>query len=308
MSSSKPYTDGFDEDPDTDLRGACPECTGAVAVDGGERACTDCGLVIDGHGLAYGNRPRWSEDGPDTRRTGAPLTPARHDDGLSSEIGRGGDANGNPLSARKRRQIRRLRREHTRGRFRSKAEQNLAFACGEIARIVGAIDLKRDIREFASRLFRRAQNRSLIRGRSLEGFAAASVFAACRCRGIQRPAAEIASVARCDEETLLNDYRTLNVELQLETTLQKPDQLLPGIASTLELEHTVANRARELIREAESAGIANGRRPAGVVAAAIYLAGKDFSDRRTQREIADAAGVSTVTLRQRMYDLEETGE
>lgn len=58
MSSSKPYADGFDEDPDIDVRGDCPECSGNIETDGGERACTDCGLVVDGHGLAYGNRPR----------------------------------------------------------------------------------------------------------------------------------------------------------------------------------------------------------------------------------------------------------
>ncbi|MBX0325824.1 transcription initiation factor IIB family protein [Halomicroarcula sp. F13] len=305
MSSSKPYADGFDEDPENDVHGDCPECAGNIETDGGERACTDCGLVVDGHGLAYGNRPRWFDDGPDTRRTGAPLTPARHDSGLSSEIGRGSDANGRPLSKQKRRQIRRLRREHNRARFRSKAEQNLAFACGEIARIVGALDLKHDIREFASVLFRQAQSDDLLRGRSLEGFAAGSVFAACRCRGLPRSAREIAAVARCDENTVLNSYRVLNAELELATAVQTPRQLLPGLVSELDVDDVVRNRARELIEVAESEGVSNGRRPSGVAAAAIYLAGQEFGTEQTQAELADAADVSAVTIRERMYDLQE---
>ena len=305
MSSAKPYATGFDEDPETNVRGECPECSGSIQTDGGERACTDCGLVIDGHGLAYGTRPRWFDDGPDTRQTGAPLTPARHDRGLSSEIGRGSDARGRSLSKRKRRHIRRLRREHNRARFRSTAEQNLAHACGDIARIVGALDLTHDVREFASTVFRRAQSQDLIKGRSLEGFSAASVFATCRCRGIPRSVTEIAAVARCDEDSVLNCYRVLNVELELEAAIQTPQHLLPRLCSELEVEDVVRRRARELTEVAETEGVANGRQPSGVAAAAIYLAAQEFSSPLTQAELADAADTTPVTLRERMHDIQE---
>ena len=48
-------------------------------------------------------------------RTGAPLTVARHDRGLSTEIGHSVDTKGNTLSGQKRRQLGRIRREHKRG-------------------------------------------------------------------------------------------------------------------------------------------------------------------------------------------------
>jgi len=62
-----------------------------------KRSVEDCGLVIDEQRIDHG--PEWRTHDQDQRkRTGAPLTAARHDRGLSTEIGRGKDANGNNLS------------------------------------------------------------------------------------------------------------------------------------------------------------------------------------------------------------------
>jgi len=80
---------------------------------------------------------------------GAPLTAARHDRGLSTEIGRGKDANGNRLSGRKRQQVSRMRREQSRGRFQSKAERNLAHGLGEVRRIASTLELSESVRDQA---------------------------------------------------------------------------------------------------------------------------------------------------------------
>ncbi|WP_206425025.1 transcription initiation factor IIB family protein [Halosimplex salinum] len=106
----------------------------------------------------------YDKDETNRERTGAPLTEARHDRGLSTKIGYKADGKGNRLSSRKRRQLGRLRREHTRAKWQSKAERNLAHGCTEIARLVGALDLDRDHREQASALFRSAQSADLLPG------------------------------------------------------------------------------------------------------------------------------------------------
>jgi len=62
-----------------------------------------------------------SRSGP-AKADGAPLTAARHDRGLSTEIGRGKDANGNNLWAKHQR-LSRMRREQSRGRFQSKPSE-----------------------------------------------------------------------------------------------------------------------------------------------------------------------------------------
>jgi len=87
-----------------------------------------------------------SRSGP-AKADGAPLTAARHDRGLSTEIGRGKDANGNRLSGRKRQQVSRMRREQSRGRFQSKAERNLAHGLGEVRRIASTLELSESVRD-----------------------------------------------------------------------------------------------------------------------------------------------------------------
>ena len=72
---------------------------------------------------------------------------ARHNWGLSTEIGRETDANGNELSCQKQRQLFRMRREQTRGRFQSKAERNLAYGLSEVRRIMSAPELSESIRD-----------------------------------------------------------------------------------------------------------------------------------------------------------------
>jgi len=123
MATREPYTTAFDEDVQTDCSAnQCPECDGRVTTNAVETVCEGCGLVIDEQRIDHG--PEWRTfDEDECKRTGAPLTATRHDRGLSTEIGRGKDANGNALSGRKRRQVARMRREQTRGRFQSKPNE-----------------------------------------------------------------------------------------------------------------------------------------------------------------------------------------
>lgn len=280
----------------------CPECNGAVARSDGDLACSECGLVLDDDRIDY--RGNW---GRTNERTGRPLTEGRHDRGLTTTIGRRVDGQGNGLSQKKRRQLGRLRREHTRGQFQSKAERNLAQGCTEIARMTSALELPYSIREEASSLFRRAQAAELFPGRSLEAFAAGTVYAACRCSSVTRSIDEIAEVARCDLDTVTLGYGVLNREFDLETVPHQPADLVPKIASACDVSDPVAHRALELAKIAEETGIANGRKPSGVAAGALYCAGQEHNESVTQAALAEAASVSPVTIRERYRELEDHG-
>ena len=307
MSLRDIYEDGFDEESGKTIRAnTCPECAGRLVTDGGEISCTACGLIVEEQRLDHG--PEWTTFGDDTTtRTGAPLTPARHDRGLSTEIGYGGDAKGNPLAPHKRRQIARLRREHTRARWGSTAERNLADACTEIARLTSALDLPRGVREEAALLYRRAHHAGLIQGRSIETMAAGSVYAACRCRGYPRSIAEVAAVARCREQKVQLGYRVLNTELGLEAAVVEPHDHVPGLATACAASETVRRRALDLATLAAETGLATGCNPAGVAAACLYLAGREGSAGHTQAELARLADVTPATLRARYYELRDAG-
>jgi len=108
------HATGFNEDVHTESRGnQFPGCHGHVTTKVKETIREDCGLAIEEQRLGHG--PEWrAYDADERERTGAPLTAARHDRGLSTEIGHGTDANGNGPSARKHRKLSQMRREQTR--------------------------------------------------------------------------------------------------------------------------------------------------------------------------------------------------
>ncbi|WP_416838780.1 transcription initiation factor IIB [Haloferax sp. DFSO52] len=308
MSLREIYDRTFDESCGNTIDATdCPECDGSLETDGGETSCGVCGLIVDQYYFDHTHGPRVFDDNPaTTRRTGSPLTPARHDRGISAEIGFNRDANGNRVSSRKQWQLHRLRREHRRARYGSKAERNLAHALQEISRMGCAMDLPRSVVEEASQLYRQAQQHDLIRGRSLEMMAAGSLYATCRARGLPRRQHEIAEVARCTVSQVQTGYRVLNSELGIETQTVTARTHIPRLASDCDVSSGVHARAYELAELADDVGITNGRNPAGVAAACVYLAGKELNAGRTQAECATVADVTIPTLRARYYELRET--
>jgi len=309
MSLRHAYERTFDEDvPTVDQSSTgCPECDGIVHTNSIETVCDDCGLVLEDRPIDHG--PEWCAfdeiERTERKRTGPALTPTRHDRGLSSEIGFDRtDANGTTLSGRKRGQLARLRREHRRGRWSSKAEQNLAHGFSEVRRIVSALDLPRSLRDQACRLYRTAASEDLIRGRSIEAMAAASVYAACRCTGLPRTLEEVGATSAVAHERVQNAYRILNRELELPTVPMEPPEYVPRVISALELSATTRQRAADLAGQVAHTDIANGCNPVGVAAGCVYQAAQELDERVTQAALADAAEVTPMTVRARWNDIQ----
>ncbi|WP_373188805.1 transcription initiation factor IIB family protein [Halolamina sp.] len=270
--------------------GGCPECDGRLTTEENETVCAGCGLVVSTDRLDRG--PEWrsfADDDTNPARCGAPLTRSRHDRGLSTEIGRTGRGKSRKWS--------RLRRQHRRTQIRSKRERNQVYGFTEIRRLMGALSLPDRIRDQACSLFRSAQNEDLLRGRSIEGFASAGVYAACRVAGISRTSSEILEVSKASAGEHRAAYDALNRDLGLPVAAAEPAEFLPRFASELELEKATQRRARELTERAVEAGHANGRNPSGVAAGALYLAARREDEAITQAEAAEVADVTAVTVR-----------
>jgi transcription initiation factor TFIIB len=282
--------------------GGCPECGGEVRNGQAESVCVSCGLVLDDQPIDTG--PEWRAFDTDEReRTGAPLTPARHDRGLSTELWGNTDANGDPVSARKRRQLGRLKREHTRAKWRSKAERNLAHGISETRRIVSTLDLPQSIRDQACQLFRSAANDKLLLGRSIEAVAAASVYGACRCNGLPRTLEEVVAASAVNHSRVENAYQVLNRELGIPAVPPSPTEFIPRLVSELSLSDGTRQLAEDLAERAVEAGIGNGCHPGGLAAGCVYAAAQSRLERVTQTELAECVDVTPVTVRSRWVEL-----
>jgi transcription initiation factor TFIIB len=284
----------------------CPECAGSIHHDEerGERACAECGLVIDTDEIDYGPEWRAFDDEGDRRRVGAPVTTLRHDKGLSTTIGwEDQDAYGNQLSGRKREQLRRLRTWNERFTSKNAAERNLKHAFGEIERMASALGLPKPCRETAGVLYRRAVEDGLLPGRSIEAMSTACLYAAARQHGTPRTLVAFASVSRVEKLPVQRAYRYLSVELDLQIEPADPIHYLPQYASELEISDDAERLAREILEAAIEQDLHSGRSPAGLAAAAIYGAARLTNERITQETVGAETGVSKVTVRNRYREL-----
>jgi transcription initiation factor TFIIB len=111
------------------------------------------------------------------------------------------------------------------------------------------------------------------------------------------------SSAQTTVEKVQNAYNVLNVELGLPAQIITPEQYIPRFASALTVGTAVECRAQELVRQAESAGLANGRNPAGVAGACLLVAADEQEWSLFQQDVASVADVTAPTLRKRQAEV-----
>jgi transcription initiation factor TFIIB len=302
-----------EESEETEETVGCPECGGKLASDSehGETVCEECGLVVDEKEIDPG--PEWrafdSREKDEKSRVGAPTTNMMHDKGLSTNIGwQDKDAYGNSLSSRQREKMQRLRTWNERFRTRDSKERNLKQALGEIDRMASALGLPENVRETASVIYRRALEENLLPGRSIEGVATASLYAAARKAGTPRSLDELTQVSRVEKDEIARTYRYVVRELQLEIEPADPESYVPRFVSELELSEEVERRARQLLSTAKEQGVHSGKSPVGLAAAGVYASSLLTNEKVTQSEVSEVANISEVTIRNRYHELLEAEE
>lgn len=293
---------------DSRTQSSCPECDGRIVHDEehGETTCGECGLVLDEESIDRG--PEWrafhSDEADEKSRVGAPTTQLMHDKGLSTMIGwQDTDADGQAVSGRKRARLQRLRTWDERFRTKDAHERNLKQALGEINRMASALDVADPVRETAGTIYRRAVEENLLVGRSIEGMATATLYAAARQHETPRQLAEVDEVSRVEELRIQRAYRYVSRELGLEIEPTDPLEYVPQFASALDVSDEATRQARTLLTTAKEANAHSGKSPAGLAAAALYAATHLTNEQLTQETVSDAAHVSMVTIRDRYQEL-----
>jgi len=274
----------------------------------GELVCKGCGYVLEENIVDEG--PEWRAFDPDQRarraRTGAPMTLMIHDKGLSTDIDwRDKDIHGNQITGMYRSKLRRLRMWQRRMRINDAAERNLAFALSELDRMAAQMRLPKRVKEAAAALYRKAVMKKLIRGRSIEGMVSATLYAACRMEGIPRTLDEIARVSKVTKKEIGRSYRFMARGLGLNLRPTSPVDYVDRFGDALGVSSRTKQQAKEILREAIKWGITSGKGPTGLAAAALYVASLLEGEKKTQREVAEVAHVTEVTVRNRYKELVE---
>ena len=286
----------------------CPSCNKNELItddSSGETFCKICGIVVSEGNEASG--PEWrsfANDGVDKSRTGAGTSISIHDMGLSTVIGAvNKDATGKPLSSSMKQVFDRIRTWDSRSQAHTSTDKNLRQALSEMDKLKDKLSLTDIVIEKAAYIYRKAMERKLVKGRSIQGLVAACVYAACRDTNTPRTLDNVADGINIRRKDVARCYRLVHRELDLKIPVADPINNIPRIASVLELGEKIKRKAAAILRKAKDAGIVAGKDPTGLAAAALYLACITEGGNKTQKEVSVASGVTEVTIRNRCAGL-----
>ncbi|MCP8309791.1 MAG: transcription initiation factor IIB [archaeon] len=280
-----------------------------VDTSSGELFCSNCGFVVKEKIEEVG--PEWrafsKEEKEDRSRTGIPSSLAMHDMGLATVIGtKDIDASGKSLPASMRATIERLRTWDSRSQVHEPVDRNLRQAFSELDRLADKLNVGDAVIERSAYIYRKALERGLVRGRSISALIAAALYAACRDTETPRTLKDVSAVSNIRKKDIARCYRLLLREMEMKMPVLDPVKCVSRIASRAKLSEKTKRRALEILKKAEESKISAGKDPMGLAAAALYVACVLEGENKTQKDIAEAAGVTEVTIRNRYKGLKST--
>ncbi|XP_023787896.1 transcription initiation factor IIB isoform X2 [Cyanistes caeruleus] len=276
-------------------RVTCPNHPDSILVEdyrAGDMICSECGLVVGDRVIDVGSEWRtFSNDKAtkDPSRVGDTQNPLLSDGDLSTMIGKGtGAASFDEFGNSK----------YQNRRTMSSSDRAMMNAFKEITNMADRINLPRNIVDRTNNLFKQVYEQKSLKGRSNDAIASACLYIACRQEGVPRTFKEICAVSRISKKEIGRCFKLILKALETSVDLITTGDFMSRFCSNLGLPKQVQMAATHIARKAVELDLVPGRSPISVAAAAIYMASQASSEKRTQKEIGDIAGVADVTIRQ----------
>ncbi len=286
----------------------CPRCgknTIITDMEIGELICGRCGYVVSER--LENSGPEWrsfTDSKTNRTRTGDGTSLAIHDHGLATVINPiNRDSVGKPLPYSMKKTLKRLRIWDSRSQVQYSLDRNFRQAFSELRSMKDKLALSDAVIEKAAYIYRKALDKKLVRGRSISAMIAASLYAACRDTETPRTLNDITAAINIKRKDLTLCYRTLVKELDLKMPVVDSVQCVARIASKAGLSEKIKRYAVKILKKAEQNGISAGKDPMGLAASALYISSLRVGENCTQKIVAQAAGVTEVTVRNRCHGL-----
>lgn len=284
----------------------CSSCKSDRVItdhESGEIICDNCGTIISDNTQekqAYGFSTT-SAIFTKRHNTGPRTSLARHDKGLSTIIGRQNrDASGHKLDAAMCRRMGRLRTWD----LRIKAnDRNLIDALNILHTSKDKLGIPDTVVEKTAYIYRKVQKKGLIRGRTKSAVLAAATYVACRDAGIPKTLKEIAKANNIKPKELAKCYRILIRKLDINIPTVDRAKYIIKVANKVNVSVKTIRTAMAIMHLLIKNEISAGKDPMGFAGIVLYIACLITDEKRTQADIAKAAGITGVTLRNRYRDI-----
>ncbi|MCL5672540.1 MAG: transcription factor IIB [Nitrososphaerota archaeon] len=293
---------------DEGFRNSCPVCGNRLIGDSekGEQVCPTCGYVT----LAPADSgPEWKamdlEDKNKRVRVGAPTTLALHDFGLTTEIGRTmRDSHGKYLDPTMRATVEKMRKWQSRSRTINSEERGLSNVLSKISELCDALNLPDNVAETAAQIYRTSAKKKVAKSKSILGMTAATVYLACRKCGVSRTLKEVARASGMEKGSVARYFRLVLKEVEKEyVPPPSVEKYISKLVNIAKIDARVERLALTLSRKTSDSRISSGKAPAGLAAAYVYLSSVMVGEHLPQREVAEFAEVTEVTVRNRCREI-----
>jgi transcription initiation factor TFIIB len=271
----------------------------------GEIVCSNCGtVVIDGIeeiGKEWIN-PKDHET--DKSRIGMPFSLAVHDMNLSTIIGKTNkDSAGQLIDSGMQARMNRLRIWDSRTMYRDSSSRNFTTAFVLLGKLKDKLSLTPSIVEKTAYTYRKVQEDGLIRGRTIGAVLVACLYITCREQGVSRTIDELAEASNIRRKAIAKIYRDIVFHLKRKIPQVNCFQCIDKIANKIELNEITTRHARDLMKKVLEQEFSAGKDPMGFAGAVLYVSLQMEGKTVRQIDIADAAGVTEVTIRNRAKEL-----
>ncbi len=275
----------------------------SITLKDGHIICLNCGCVlgqnlVEDQRRAYDleeinkkiqNSPKWRDFGP---RTIIPNTNF--------------DSKGQSIEPQGKRLF--IRLSKIQNSLISSIERNFWESKPKLNLFASKLNLPEYIKETAWKIYMVVVKKKMTMGRSIEGFIAASLYAAIRIHEFPRLLEDICDASMVNRRSVIKFLGLLNREILPELSLfYKPitfEQLVFKFGNELCLSMNIQKKALEILSKVKGNGISYiGKDPKGYAASALYIVAKKTSERKSQSEIAKTAKITEVTLRNRINDI-----
>jgi len=250
----------------------CPECESInLTFDANLREiiCNDCGLVIEEKMVDSGVDLQGKFDRSEKKgRGGAPISIQKFDKGLTTNVGEISDIY--KLDSGQTRKFLRLKKWQE--RVSTSIERNLRLAMAELRVVASYLNLPNVVKDETARIYNYVLQRGMVRGRSMESVIAACLYTACRSYNIPRTLDEMATASDVERKEIGRTYRFIIRKLGIKVKQSSPKDYISRFSSVLKLSPKTQNDALKVLRQAEKIELTSGRGPAGISAAALYVA------------------------------------
>ena len=274
-------------------------------LESGEIICSQCGTVAMDGIEEIGKE--WSSDKNnviDRSRVGAPYSLAMHDMNLSTVIGRTNrDSSGQLIDANMKNRINRLRTLSARTEFHDSTFRNYRTAFIFLNTLRDKLNLPDSIVERTAYTYRKFQEKGLIRGRTIQAVLAACLYLTCREMAISRSLDEIQEASNVRRKLLGKTYRELVRSMQKTVPQLDFFQCIEKIGNKAQMEERAIRQSLRMMQSALDLGISAGKDPMGLAASILYVTNKMQGRKMKLSDMAKAAGVTEVTIRNRSKDL-----